>query len=65
MIFAGLAAFFYVPGSLGILLGVALPILGVILLWVIEHRTRRHLDVHSRWNQLMKADGEDLVERDD
>lgn len=65
VIFAGLAAFFYVPGSTGILLGIVLPILGVVLLWFIEHRTRRHLDVNSRWNQVMKADGDDLVERDD
>ena len=64
MIFAGMAAFFYVPGNSGILLGIALPVTGVILLWVIEARTRRHLDDHSRWNQLMKADGENLIERD-
>ena len=65
VIFAGLAAFFYVPGTFGILLGIALPVLGVVLLWVIERRTRQYLDVESRWNQVMKADGEDLIERDD
>lgn len=53
------------PGRQGLIAGVLVVIIGSALLALAESRTKHALDDDTTWNRLMKADGEDLIERDE
>lgn len=63
VIFAGFGIPVLVPGIRGVALGLGVAAIGALLFWFTEKRTRDALDADSGWNRMLKADGDDLVER--
>lgn len=63
VVFAGCGMLFFVAGRIGIVAGLVTIFAGAVAIWVVEARTNRHLEADSGWNRVMKAEGEDLVER--
>ena len=65
VVFVGFGIPFLLPGGVGLIIGVATAIVGVILFRFTESQTKKSLRENSMWNQTMKADGENLIERDE
>ena len=65
VVFAGFAAPFFIPGTVGLLTGLAILLVGSLAVWIIESRTRKLLRVDNAFNRLMKADGDSLIHRDE
>lgn len=65
IIFAGFGAIIVNPGTLGVLVGICLIVVGCVATWIIEKKTASALREDSTWNRIMKTEGDNLVGRDD
>ena len=64
IIFAGFGLPFVIEGATGLLMGGLVILVGSTLSWFIEIRTKKSLEEDSPINNMLKADGENLVERE-
>lgn len=64
IILVGFGLPFIILGRTGLALGFVVIAIGSVFFWAIETRTNNFLDEDSGWNRLMKADGENILERD-
>lgn len=63
VVFAGFSIAIFDFGGFGIVVGALIVILGAVLIWLVEVRTKQCLDADTKWNDLMKADGDDFIQR--
>ena len=63
-VFTGFTLPFVISGMIGLMLGGVLIIIGAALLWFVERRSRSALQADTALNHVLKADGENLLDRD-
>ena len=63
IVFIGFAMAFVIEGVLGISLAMLLVSFGSILVWIFEFKSKKSLEKESTLNRILKADGEDFIER--
>ena len=63
IIFSGFFLAVVLDGKRGVVTGAAVVIIGAALFWILEKRSRHSLESESSLNRVLKADGENLVER--
>ena len=63
VVFLGFAMPFAIPGMVGWIACALFILLGAFLIWAFEKKTRLSLDNDSRFNKVMKADCENIIER--
>ena len=64
IIFAGFGLPFVIEGTPGLLMAGLVIFVGSTLSWFIEIRTKKFLKEDNPFNNMLKADGENLVERE-
>lgn len=62
-IFVGFSVPFLLQTGLGMMMAIVLLISGVALLWFVEIKTQHSLEKETPLNMLLKADGNELIER--
>ena len=63
IVFVGFMIPYVLDGKRGVVIGAAVVIIGAALFWILEKRSRHSLESESELNRVLKADGENLVER--
>jgi len=63
IVFIGFEIPFVIEGILGISLAMLLILFGSVVVWIFEFKTKKSLEKNSTLNQILKADGERMIER--
>ena len=62
-IFVGFGLPFVVDGYIGFIVGGLVVLFGSGLFWLFEVKTQKSLEKETSFNNLLKADGDNLIER--
>jgi len=64
LIFIGFCIPFMIEGIYGVIMAIVMIIFGSASLWVFEVKTRKSLEKETTFNKILKADGDNFIERE-